>query len=75
MLALYRVYWCNHILKIQLKKFNLFIAVMLYSFEGMGGDYNIPMAANAKTVRDFDGRLTRGKKFCKMKYAFFVTMH
>ena len=26
----------------------------------MGGDYNIPMAADAKTVREFDDGLTRG---------------
>ncbi|KAH7560881.1 hypothetical protein ACOSP7_016659 [Xanthoceras sorbifolium] len=28
-------------------------------FEDMGGEYNIPMAANAKSVRDFDEGLTR----------------
>ncbi|XP_010100196.2 embryogenesis-associated protein EMB8 [Morus notabilis] len=28
-------------------------------YEDIGGDYNIPMAANAKTVRDFDEGLTR----------------
>ncbi|XP_047335999.1 embryogenesis-associated protein EMB8-like, partial [Impatiens glandulifera] len=28
-------------------------------FEDMGGEYNIPMAANATTVRDFDEGLTR----------------
>lgn len=33
-------------------------------FEDIGGDYNIPMAANAKTVRDFDEGLTRGKYLC-----------
>lgn len=29
-------------------------------FEDMGGEYNIPMAANAKSVREFDDGLTRG---------------
>lgn len=39
-------------------------------FEDMGGEYNIPLAANAKSVRDFDEGLTRGiyvvhlKPFC-----------
>ncbi|CAL0334275.1 unnamed protein product [Lupinus luteus] len=28
-------------------------------FEDMGGEYNIPLAANAKSVRDFDDGLTR----------------
>ncbi|KAL6182793.1 hypothetical protein ACLB2K_044206 [Fragaria x ananassa] len=28
-------------------------------FEDMGGEYNIPLAANAKSVRDFDEGLTR----------------
>ncbi|KAK9716713.1 hypothetical protein RND81_06G252500 [Saponaria officinalis] len=28
-------------------------------FEDIGGDYNIPMAANAKTVKEFDEGLTR----------------
>ncbi|KAG2398169.1 Embryogenesis-associated protein [Vigna angularis] len=28
-------------------------------FEDMGGEYNIPMAANAKSVREFDDGLTR----------------
>ncbi|XP_021844904.2 embryogenesis-associated protein EMB8 isoform X2 [Spinacia oleracea] len=28
-------------------------------FEDIGGEYNIPMAANAKTVREFDEGLTR----------------
>ncbi|XP_068634092.1 embryogenesis-associated protein EMB8-like isoform X2 [Aristolochia californica] len=28
-------------------------------FEDIGGDYNIPLAANAKSVRDFDDGLTR----------------
>ncbi|PON73550.1 AB hydrolase 4 family [Parasponia andersonii] len=28
-------------------------------FEDIGGDYNIPLAANAKTVREFDEGLTR----------------
>ncbi|KAL8138897.1 hypothetical protein V2J09_004898 [Rumex salicifolius] len=28
-------------------------------FEDIGGEYNIPMAANAKTVKDFDEGLTR----------------
>ncbi|XP_072958521.1 embryogenesis-associated protein EMB8 [Typha angustifolia] len=28
-------------------------------FEGLGGEYDIPMAANAKSVRDFDQGLTR----------------
>ncbi|XP_057456877.1 embryogenesis-associated protein EMB8 [Lotus japonicus] len=28
-------------------------------FEDIGGDYNIPMAANAKSVREFDDGLTR----------------
>ncbi|WOL07013.1 embryogenesis-associated protein EMB8 [Canna indica] len=28
-------------------------------FEGLGGEYNIPMAANARTVREFDEGLTR----------------
>ena len=31
-------------------------------FEGLGGEYNIPMAANARTVREFDEGLTRGNK-------------
>lgn len=30
-------------------------------FEGIGGDYDIPLVATAKTVRDFDEGLTRGK--------------
>lgn len=30
-------------------------------FEGIGEDYNIPLVATAKTVRDFDEGLTRGK--------------
>lgn len=29
-------------------------------FEDIGGGFNIPMAANAETVRDFDEGLTRG---------------
>lgn len=29
-------------------------------FEGIGGEYNIPMVANARSVRDFDEGLTRG---------------
>ena len=29
-------------------------------FEDIGGDYNIPLAANAKSVREFDDGLTRG---------------
>lgn len=29
-------------------------------FEDVGGEFNIPMAANAETVRDFDEGLTRG---------------
>ncbi|XP_074588564.1 embryogenesis-associated protein EMB8-like [Curcuma longa] len=28
-------------------------------FEGLGGEYNIPMAANARSVREFDEGLTR----------------
>ncbi|MED6174701.1 hypothetical protein PIB30_071508 [Stylosanthes scabra] len=28
-------------------------------FEDIGGEYNIPMAANAKSVREFDDGLTR----------------
>jgi len=30
-------------------------------FEDIGGQYNIPMAANAKTVKEFDEGLTRGQ--------------
>uniref|UniRef100_A0A1D1YPJ6 Embryogenesis-associated protein EMB8 n=1 Tax=Anthurium amnicola TaxID=1678845 RepID=A0A1D1YPJ6_9ARAE len=30
-------------------------------FEDMGGEYNIPLAANANSVRDFDEGLTRGR--------------
>lgn len=29
-------------------------------FEDMGGEFNIPMAAKAKSVREFDDGLTRG---------------
>ena len=29
-------------------------------FQEMGGEYDIPLAANARTVRDFDQALTRG---------------
>lgn len=29
-------------------------------FEDMGGEYNIPLAAHAKSIRDFDDGLTRG---------------
>lgn len=29
-------------------------------FEDMEGEYNVPLAANAKSVRDFDEGLTRG---------------
>uniref|UniRef100_A0A0D6QXW7 AB hydrolase-1 domain-containing protein n=1 Tax=Araucaria cunninghamii TaxID=56994 RepID=A0A0D6QXW7_ARACU len=29
-------------------------------FEGIGGEYNIPLAAEARSVRDFDEGLTRG---------------
>lgn len=29
-------------------------------FEDMGGEFNIPLAANAKSVREFDEGLTRG---------------
>lgn len=28
-------------------------------FEDIGGDYNIPLAANAQTIRDYDEGLTR----------------
>ncbi|CAM6105672.1 unnamed protein product [Calypogeia fissa] len=28
-------------------------------FEGIGGEFNVPLAANAKTVRDFDEGITR----------------
>ena len=38
-------------------------------FEDIGGDYNILMAANAKTVRDFDEGLTRGK-YCIHEIGF-----
>ena len=30
-------------------------------FENIGGEYNIPKVAAARTVRDFDDGLTRGK--------------
>jgi hypothetical protein len=30
-------------------------------FEDIGGEYNIPLAAKAKTVREFDDGLTRGE--------------
>lgn len=44
-------------------------------FEDIGGDYNILMAANAKTVRDFDEGLTRGKycvpEICSLFFFFF----
>lgn len=33
-------------------------------FEEVGGEYNIPLAEKAKTVRDFDEGLTRGNGFC-----------
>lgn len=29
-------------------------------FEDIGGEYDIPMTANAKSVREFDEGLTRG---------------
>lgn len=32
-------------------------------FEDIGGEYNIPLAENARTVRDFDEGLTRGIYF------------
>lgn len=38
----------------------------------MSGDYNIPLAANAKTVREFDDGLTRGIYFCTLKHLYFL---
>jgi hypothetical protein len=32
-------------------------------FEDIGGEYNIPMVANAKSVREFDDGLTRGTSY------------
>lgn len=34
----------------------------LLLFEDMGGEYNIPLAAKARTVKDFDEALTRGMR-------------
>ena len=39
-------------------------------FEDMGGEYNIPLAANAKYVREFDDGLTRGMCFFYMRVNF-----
>lgn len=36
----------------------------LLLFEDMGGEYNITLAANAKTVKEFDEGLTRGTFSC-----------
>lgn len=30
-------------------------------FKDIGGDFDIPLAANAKTVRDFDNGITKGQ--------------
>lgn len=39
-------------------------------FEDIGGEYNIPLAANAKSVRDFDQGLTRGMCFLNLRVEF-----
>lgn len=41
-------------------------------FEDMGGEFNIPLAAKAKSVREFDEGLTRGRCFFHMKGIFSV---
>lgn len=48
------------------KFMDLICCLMIYGshallFEDIGEDYNISLAANAKTVREFDEGLTRGK--------------
>lgn len=44
-------------------------------FEDMDGEFNIPLAANAKSVREFDEGLTRGRCFFHMKGIFSVFVH
>lgn len=41
-------------------------------FEGMEGEYNIPLAANAKSVREFDDGLTRGMQYLSDKALFIL---
>lgn len=38
-------------------------------FEDIGGEYNIGLATNANTVREFDDALTRGMRpFCSLAF-------
>lgn len=41
-------------------------------FEGMEGEYNIPLAANAKSVREFDEGLTRGMQYISQMESCFL---
>lgn len=49
--------------EISLKHNSFFLCRHALLFEDMGAEYNIPLAANAKSVRDFDEGLTRGMCF------------
>lgn len=42
-------------------------------FEGLGGEYNIPMATNARSVREFDEGLTRGTHQLMLKI-FYLSL-
>lgn len=43
-------------------------------FEGMEGEYNIPLAANAKSVREFDDGLTRGMQYLSDEVLFLFLL-